>query len=101
MAFVSVLTGIMFGLAPAITSTRRSLIKHLHGAGRSIAKSARIHQGFVVAQVALTVILLCGPGLLVRSFAALSSVPTGVDFEPGPDDANHHASGALRPQPAS
>src|SRR5205814_5021424 len=68
-----------FGLAPAISATRRSLAQHLHGIGRSIAKSARMRQGLVVAQVALTVILLCGAGLLVRSFAALKSVSTGVN----------------------
>jgi predicted permease len=76
---VSILTGFAFGLAPAIAASRASLAQHLHGIGRSVTKSMRIRQSLVVAQVALTVILLCGAGLLVRSFVNLNSVPTGVD----------------------
>jgi putative ABC transport system permease protein len=76
---ISLLTGLIFGLAPAITATRGSLATYLHGVGRSITHSARIRQGLVIAQVTMTVILLCGAGLLVRSFAALNSISTGVD----------------------
>jgi putative ABC transport system permease protein len=76
---ISLLTGLIFGLAPAITATRGSLATYLHGVGRSITHSARIRQGLVIAQVTMTVILLCGAGLLVRSFAVLNSISTGVD----------------------
>ena len=76
---ISLLTGLTFGLAPAITATRGSLAGYLHGVGRSITHSARMRQGLVIAQVTMTVILLCGAGLLVRSFAALNSISTGVD----------------------
>ena len=76
---ISLLTGLTFGLAPAITATRSSLAGYLHGVGRSITHSARMRQGLVIAQVTMTVILLCGAGLLVRSFAALNSISTGVD----------------------
>src|SRR4029078_7492865 len=76
---VSIVTGFAFGLAPAITAARASLAQHLHGIGRSVTRSTRLRQSLVVAQVALGVILLCGAGLLVRSFVALNSVPTGVD----------------------
>jgi putative ABC transport system permease protein len=76
---ISLLTGLTFGLVPVITATRGFLAGHLHGAGRSITHSARLRQGLVVAQVMMTVILLCGAGLLVRSFAALNSFSTGVD----------------------
>src|SRR5262249_37260511 len=75
---VSAVTGIAFGLAPAIVVNRMSPAQPLQTFSRSIAKSARIRRGLVVAQVALAVILLCGAGLLVRSFSALSSVATGV-----------------------
>ena len=78
---ISLLTGLIFGLAPAITATRGSLAGYLHGVGRSITQSARIRQGLVIAQVTMTVILLCGAGLLVRSFAALNSISTGVDAD--------------------
>jgi len=76
---LSILSGFTFGLAPAISASRRSLAQNLQSAGRSITKSARVRQGLLVAQVTLTVILLCGSGLLVRSFTALNSVPTGLD----------------------
>jgi len=76
---ISLLTGLAFGLAPAITATRGTLAGYLHGVGRSITQSARIRQGLVVAQVMMTVILLCGAGLLVRSFAALNAFSTGTD----------------------
>jgi len=76
---ISLLTGLTFGLAPAITATRSSLTGYLHGVGRSITHPARMRQGLVIGQVTMTVILLCGAGLLVRSFAALNSISTGVD----------------------
>jgi putative ABC transport system permease protein len=77
----SLLTGFMFGLLPAITATRGSLAEYLHGGGRSVTRSTRIRRWLVVAQVTMTVVLLCGSGLLVRSFAALTSVRTGVDTD--------------------
>src|SRR5262249_24849179 len=76
---VSAVTGFAFGLAPAIAATRGSLSQHLHAVSRSITGSAKVRRWLVVAQVTMTVILLCGASLLVRSFAALNSVPTGVD----------------------
>ena len=77
-SIVSVLTGLIFGLAPALTATRGSLGEYLHSFGRSVTRSARIREWLVVAQVTMTVVLLCGAGLLVRSFNALNSVPTGL-----------------------
>lgn len=76
---VSALTGLLSGLAPASAATRGSLSEYLHGIGRSITRSARLRQGLVVAQVTMTVVLLCGAGLLFRSFSALNAVRTGVD----------------------
>src|SRR5262249_20173898 len=76
---ISLLTGLAFVVVPAITLIRGTLAAYLHGVGRSITRSARIRQALVVAQVMMTVILLCGAGLLVRSFAALNSFSTGVD----------------------
>jgi putative ABC transport system permease protein len=76
---VSVLTGVTFGLAPALAAARGSLAEYLHSFGRSITSSARLRQLMVVVQVTMTVILLCGAGLLVRSLRALNSVRTGVE----------------------
>jgi putative ABC transport system permease protein len=78
-SLLTLMTGFTFGFVPAISAMRNALAVHLHGSGRSVTRSARVRQWLVVAQVAITVILLCGAGLLVRSFSALNSVPTGVD----------------------
>src|SRR6185436_6294178 len=71
---VSLVTSLIFGLAPALALTRGSLQQYLHGFGRSVTQSARVRQGLVVAQVMMTVVLLCCSGLLVRSFVALNGV---------------------------
>jgi len=78
---VSMLIGLTFGLAPALTSVRGSLATYLHGANRSTTHSAGVRRWLVVAQVTMTVILLCTAGLLVRSFTTLNFVRTGVDAE--------------------
>jgi putative ABC transport system permease protein len=75
----SVLTGLVFGLAPAITASRVSLGNALHTASRVTPRSARFRQGLVVAQVALTMVLLCASGLLVRSFRQLMHADLGLD----------------------
>src|SRR5439155_26955694 len=64
------LTGILVGLAPAITMSRRNLTPSGQEGGRGIAggvATRRIHRALVVAQFALAIILLVGAGLLVRS----------------------------------
>jgi len=74
------LTTILFGLAPAWISTRLSLAGALKEGGRSMAGAARTHRllnGFVVAEVALSLVLLTGAGLLLRSFLRLASVDPG------------------------
>src|SRR5262249_10692249 len=78
-SFLAILTAFAFGLAPAVSAMRNALTAHLQGSGRSVTRSARVRQWLVVAQVGMTVILLCGAGLLVRSFAALNSVRRGGD----------------------
>src|SRR5262249_15667257 len=78
-SFLAILTAVAFGLAPTISAMRNALAAHLQGGGRSVTRSARVRQWLVVAQVGMTVILLWGAGLLVRRFAGLNSVPTGVD----------------------
>jgi len=84
---LSLLTGVLFGLAPAIRTLRLDLHTALKAGGRTSAAGGRIvasSQGLrgllVVAEIALSLTLLVGAGLLIRSFAALSSVPPG--FQP-------------------
>jgi putative ABC transport system permease protein len=76
---LSLLTGIVVGLAPAILAARQSIIASLRASGSNVTHSARLRQGLVVCQVAMTVVLLSGAGLLVRTVMALSQADNGVD----------------------
>jgi putative ABC transport system permease protein len=81
---VSVATGLLFGLFPAVQATRRSLTAGLREGGRSGAggrASNRVRAGLVVAEMALAVMLLMGAGLLIRSFVELTNVPRGFDTD--------------------
>jgi predicted permease len=82
---VSLLTGILFGLAPAFHATRADLNSVLKGTSRRIAGSAA-HSGrmptgkiLVIVQVALSLVLLVVAGLFVRSFRNLSATQLGYD----------------------
>ncbi len=79
---LAVLTGLTFGLAPALQSSRAVLTDALNSAGRgaAISVSRRLRGSLVIAEVALSVILVIAAGLLIRSFQALSHVNTG--FQP-------------------
>jgi putative ABC transport system permease protein len=79
---VSVLTGVLFGLAPAIQSGDTQLTSALKegGRGTSGASKQRTRAVLTVAEVALAVVLLTGAGLLMRSFAKLAAVDPG--FQP-------------------
>src|SRR5262249_21818562 len=83
-ALVSLLTGVLFGLAPAWQSSRLSLNETLREGGRSGAESLgkrRWRNLLVVSELALAVMLLIGAGLLVKSFWRLQRVDSGVDTE--------------------
>ncbi len=79
-AGVSILTGLLFGLAPALHATRVDVQRTLKegtaggGGGRQRARSA-----LVVGEVALSLVLLFAVGLLLRSLAVLVEVPAGFD----------------------
>ncbi|MET0165428.1 MAG: ABC transporter permease [Vicinamibacterales bacterium] len=76
---LSLATGIVVGLMPSFSVARRSLVIHLRESGRNVTHSARLRQGLVVAQVAMTIVLLCAAGLLVRTVIALNSAQSGLD----------------------
>jgi predicted permease len=81
----TLLTGILFGLAPALRSTRVDLNQVLRGASRSISGggsgSGRMPLGkvLVAVQVAISLLLLVSAGLFVRSLQKLTAVPLGYD----------------------
>jgi putative ABC transport system permease protein len=76
----SVLTGILFGFAPALQFTRSDVQESIRETGRGVSSSlrrSRFRQALIVAEVALSVVLLAGAGLLFRSFIRLQSVNAG------------------------
>jgi predicted permease len=79
---VSVATGLVFGLLPAL-STRQNLIPSLKEGGRSAAGAGRrrLRGALVVAQVAVSFVLLVGAGLTLRSLFKLQKVNPGFDPE--------------------
>lgn len=81
---VSALAGLLFGGIPALLTTRRSPGDALQGAGRAPNRSRGqqlASQALVVAEVALTLALLVGAGLLMRSFFTLVGQETGFRTE--------------------
>jgi putative ABC transport system permease protein len=79
---VSILTGIVFGLVPALQITRIQLNDALKASGTSQGLSAeggRTRDALVVAEVALSLVLLAGAGLLIRSFARFTGLDPGFD----------------------
>ena len=75
----SVVTGLVCGLVPALTVGMRPIALTLRASGITVTHATRLRQVLVVSQVALTVILLCGAGLLARTLLALNSVNQGFD----------------------
>jgi len=77
---ISVATAILSGLAPALRSTRVDLTRDLRGGERSGARLG-LGRTLVVAQVALSLVLLVGAGLFVRTLRNLTGVETGIAAE--------------------
>ena len=79
---LALLTGIAFGLAPALQSSRADITDSLKSGGRGAALSVsqRLRSVLVIAEVAFAVLLVIAAGLMIRSFWALSHVNPG--FQP-------------------
>jgi putative ABC transport system permease protein len=83
-AFLILLTGVGFGLIPAIQASRPDLQAALKDAGRSATGGAprtRVRGALVVVEVAVALVLLAGAGLLLRSFQRLISIEPGFNPE--------------------
>src|SRR5215470_7694150 len=80
---VCVGSGILFGLAPALETSRPALSDPLKDANRSSSSASahRTHRALLVFEVALALLLMMGSGLLIRSFVRLSHVSPGVETD--------------------
>ncbi|HKP81881.1 MAG TPA: ADOP family duplicated permease, partial [Pyrinomonadaceae bacterium] len=82
---VSILTGIIFGLAPALHISRLNLNDSLKDGGKSesgqASGSRRLRSALVVSEIALAVVLLASAGLLIRSFIRLQQVDRGFNTD--------------------
>lgn len=79
---ISLLSGVLFGLAPALQRLRHDLNETLQEGGRSLGVSlsrGRTRTLLVVGEIALSLILLAGAGLLLKSFLQLEKVDAGVN----------------------
>ncbi len=78
---LTVLTGLVVGLFPAVKATRPNLTQSLKqgGLGSSAGAHSRVHSSLVVIEIALAFVLLTGAGLLIRSLGKISNVDPGFD----------------------
>lgn len=79
---VALLSGLLFGIAPALRAPARDVERILRSGTRSIGRaSRRLHAAFVVSEVALAVVLLVGAGMLGRTVLRLSALDPGVKIQ--------------------
>lgn len=81
---ISIITGLIFGLAPALQISRPNLAESLKESGRGSGASAsrnRLRSALVIAEIAMTVVLLVCAGLLIRTVMRLRNVDTGFNAE--------------------
>ncbi|HEY2469785.1 MAG TPA: ABC transporter permease [Terracidiphilus sp.] len=78
---VSLLTSVLFGMLPALLTSRVDLRSSMTSRGASSGQSVHLRQALIAGEIALTVVLLAGSGLLIRSLIYLETLPPG--FNPG------------------
>jgi predicted permease len=77
---VSLLTGIVFGLIPAISTIRGEFIRSLKEGGRgSLTGRSRLRHALVASEVALALVVLCGAGLMIASLSRVLGVDPGFN----------------------
>ena len=98
---LSAVTGVLFGLAPAVGATRRDLSAALHAGARGLADAGpqRLRAGLVIGELAATLTLLVGAGLLGQTLYRLRYADLGLRPERVADRA-HRASPLEVPRPA-
>ncbi len=78
---VSLLTGVLFGMAPALRATSLDLTSSLKQSRRTTGVVSRLSKGLIVAQVAVSLLLLVGAGLFIRTLYNLQHVNLGFNQE--------------------
>ena len=77
---VSILSGLLFGVAPALRAPARDLEQSLRAGARTVVRSSRrLHSAFVVSEVALAIVLLVCAGMLGRMLQRLSALDPGLN----------------------
>jgi len=79
---VAAFTAVVFGLVPALQTVKKNMAEPLKDSGRGIVggfRRGRLRSALVIAEVALSLVLLAGAGLLIRNFVKLQSIDLGLD----------------------
>jgi predicted permease len=76
---LSILTSLLFGSLPALAASRMNLVEFLKSGGSrgAVGSHTRLHDGLIVAEIGLVVVLLAGAGLLLRSYLNVMSIDSG------------------------
>ncbi len=77
---MAIATALLFGLAPALQTARQNLVETLKDSGKGVSggfRRGRLRNALVVVEVALSLVLLAGAGLMMRSFIAMQQVDLG------------------------
>jgi predicted permease len=100
--FLSLVTSILFGMLPALTTRKVDLRSSMASRAVIGAGSVRLRQALIAGEVALTVVLLAAAGLLIRTLAHLETMPPGfnptgvIAAKASLDDARYHDPAAFR-----
>lgn len=78
---ISLLSAVIFGLAPALQSMKRNVSEDLHESTRSVTSGRKVRRVLIVTEVALALVLVSTAGLMVRSFLRLANVDIGFRAE--------------------
>jgi predicted permease len=78
----TVVAGLLFGLAPALATTRKRLREAMGGGARTIGGDhERVRRALAISEIAFAIVLLSGAGLLLRSFSRMRAVDPGFDTD--------------------
>src|SRR5258708_21905000 len=77
---LTIFTALLFGLAPALQLARRNIVEPLKDSGRGVSggfRRGRLRNSLAIVELALSLVLLTGAGVMIRTFVALQTVTLG------------------------